>query len=47
MPDTFPLLQKEGKLFYVFSHSSLKLRLTTMPRGVKESSLKGIKISSA
>jgi hypothetical protein len=32
MSDTFPLLQKEGKLFYAVSHSSPKLRLTAMPK---------------
>ena len=31
MSDTFPLLQKEGKLFYAVSHSSPKLKLTAMP----------------
>jgi hypothetical protein len=31
MPDTFPLLLKEGKLFYTVSHSSPELKLTAMP----------------
>jgi hypothetical protein len=26
MPDTFPLLQNEGKLFYAVSHSSPELK---------------------
>jgi hypothetical protein len=30
MPDTFPLLQKEGKLLYTVSHSSPEFKLTAM-----------------
>ena len=33
MSYTFPLLQKEGKLFYAVSHSSPKLKFTPMPLG--------------
>jgi hypothetical protein len=29
----FPLLQKEGELFYAVSHSSPKLKLTAKPLG--------------
>jgi hypothetical protein len=31
MPDTFPLLQKEGKHFYPVSHSSPMLKVTLAP----------------
>jgi hypothetical protein len=37
MSDTFPLLLKEGKLYYAVSHSSPKLRLTAMPQGGRKS----------
>jgi hypothetical protein len=30
MPDTFPILQKEGKLCYSVSHSSPELKLTVI-----------------
>jgi hypothetical protein len=35
MPDTFPLLLKEGKLYFPVSHSSQKLSLTAMGRGTE------------
>jgi hypothetical protein len=51
MPDTFPLLLKEGKLFYAVSHSSPKLKFTAMgqkgnPRKItKRTPLQGVPIA--
>jgi|GEM_PF-5343435 len=44
MFDTFPLLQKEGKLFYAISHSSPKLRLAAWGEGGKTNEASGINI---